>query len=321
MKKFLFISLPLLTVLFSTGCNNSCCYDNDYVVKQSFVHRYGVEVPCDEWAAQGEHGQVMSTLVTGVTVTNSFNGGILDGETTYTFPHSSSIEKVEMYDNGNLVKELTNFPTGAPAKEIQYLSPREERVTSWYENNTPRAIENYKDGMLVQADYYNFSHQLEAKVDDGQGMRTTRDAYGNLVSNDTIQDGILVSSQTYYPNGTPQAIIPFQNDLVEGEKKTFLPGGEPKTVEEWKAGAQNGMTVVYQNGEKLAEIPFLCGVKEGVEKRYRDGRDLVEEISWHNNVQHGPANTYVDGNVITNYYFQGKPVSKVAYDKMAHINY
>ncbi|QLH37020.1 MAG: hypothetical protein HWD61_13500 [Parachlamydiaceae bacterium] len=51
-----------------------------------------------------------------------------------------------------------------------------------------------------------------------------------------------------------------------------------------------------------------------MEHRYRDGKTVVQEISWVNGVKQGPCVTYIGSTNKIEWYWQGKPVSKAAYD-------
>lgn len=315
MKYLIYLPIASLAVVACAPRQQCCIEDN--VVKQTYIHKYGVEVPGDQWVESGKDGQVVTALANGVKVTRSFEAGHLQGNTTYTFPHSETIEKIETYHQGNLTGEVIHFTTGVPKIEISYIGPNEQKIKYWFENSTPRAVEHLKDGLLVNAEYYNANHKLEAKVVEGSGARIIRDAYGLLVNSDKIEQGKITSSLVYYPNGAPKETIPYVNGIIEGQKKTFLPAGEPVTVENWVAGVQEGTTYVYQNGEKVSEVPYVAGHKEGVERRYRDGNTVVEEITWKNGIQHGPVYTYVEGATSSAWYFQGRQVNKATFEHLS----
>jgi antitoxin component YwqK of YwqJK toxin-antitoxin module len=105
---------------------------------------------------------------------------------------------------------------------------------------------------------------------------------------------------------------------VTGQRRTFLPGGEPHTIEEWSEDHQEGVTVVYQNGEKIAEVPYLNGIKNGVEERFKDGRFLVEEVNWKAGKKHGPCYSYVGEDTLITWYYEGQEVSKRQYDRLVN---
>lgn len=306
----------LVAIASSCAPQNST---NNGVLDETYIHKYGVAVPPDFWAASGEHGSVVSTMADGVVVTKNYTSGILQGTTTYTFPHSSQVEKEEFYRDGVLIKEMKFFVDGTPKEETVFdidpqTSTELKTVSSWYFGGTPRCVERYQGPLLCAGKYYTVSNQHDATVENFTGTRLVRDEYGHLVSRENVQNGQLVLRTTYHSNGTPKDKIPYKNGVVEGVKQTFYSAGEPDTVEEWVAGQQHGLTVIYQHGEKFAEVPYLNGSKNGVENRYRDGKDLVQKISWRNNQLHGPSITYVGDTEKTEWYYLGGLKNKGEYD-------
>lgn len=313
-----FFSLAsIVTAAFTmTACSSRMNYEQAQVIDETYVHKYGVAVPSDYWTSSGEHGSVISTLADGVVVTKSYTSGSLDGETTYTYPHSSQIQKSEFFQSGNLVKETEFFYDGTPKKETAYYTPTPEMttITTWYLSGTPRSIERYANQRLISGEYLTALNQRDAVIDNSQGTRLMRDDYGQLIATDTIQDGQMVLRQTYHSNGSPKETIPYRNELVEGVKRTYHLAGEPDTVEQWLCGKQQGMTIVYQHGEKCAEIPYVNGEKHGVECRYRDGTTKVQEISWNAGNMHGPSLTYIGDTVKTDWFYKGQPTTKTDYE-------
>jgi antitoxin component YwqK of YwqJK toxin-antitoxin module len=279
------------------------------------VHPYGLEVSGDEWNRQGASGDVITVRKDGVTVKSSYQSGELDGEITYTHPYRSSVEKVEIYSKGRLVKESQYSISGALRLDTEYPTVKEKVVRAFYSQGNQRNQETYAGDRLQKGVYYSPKELVESTVDDFNGKATQRDLYGQLISVDTIDNGEVVSITTYHPNGMPEAVTPYVDGLTHGTRKTFLPGGEPLTVEEWVEGYQEGPTFVYQDGEKVAEVPYCNGQKNGIEKRFRQEDEVVEEVSWSNDVLHGPTVRYVEGQVFTEYYYNGTPVTKPIYDR------
>lgn len=298
-------------LMVSSGCTTKQETDNCCVIDKTYVHKYGVAVPPEDWTTSGRNGKVISTLKNGVVVTHNYVAGRLEGDTSYSYPYSEVTEKVESYQKNTLVRDVIYYSSGAPRQETIYQPDGSRTVSSWYETGTPATLERY-DGndLLFEAEYSNTFHQTESSVNNREGLRIVRDQYGQLVSHDEIRDGLMVLQTTYHQNGTPEEIIPFVNSAVSGKKRTFLPGGEPDTIEEWSDGSQEGVTIVFKNGEKFAEITYSNGAKNGTERRYRNGSLLVEEITWQDNLKHGPETVYVSDGAKTEWFFQGKPVTK-----------
>lgn len=309
--------LVLLAVGSLTGCARRL-NDPQEVLGQSYVHRYGVPVAADNWTAQGESGKVVSTLKNGVVVSRSYNQGVLEGDTTYTYPHSDLIASVETYSQGQLLKEMSYYRNGTSSEQTTYVSSDTRLVEGWYDNGSPQKSETYQNELLLKGDYYTLDNQIENHVENSSGTRTRRDRFGNLISIDTINDGLVSLSTTYHSNGTVKSKIPYANGKIDGQLRTFMPAGEPATVETWSQGEQTGITTLFENGEKIAEVPYLNGVKNGVELRYRNGDTVVGRVTWSQDVQHGPNVTTIGDITTTDYFYQGNPVTKAVFEKMTN---
>lgn len=306
--------IPALLTLGLTGCAQNS--QQPEVVNETYLHRYGVEVTPKDWNNRGANGKVVSTLRNGVVVSRTYVNGNLDGITVYTFPHSEVIQKTEIYEANALVKEIYHFASGEPKTEIAYRPVDERTVGSWYENGKTLSTETYSGEQIIHGLYYSPDQQIEARVDGGTGERIRRDVYGNLLSRDKFENGYLTTVTTYHTNGTPREVTPYEMNVVQGLKRSFLPDGEPNTLEEWYDGTQTGITTLFQNGEKIAEIPYMNGIKSGVERRFSNGKRVVEEITWVNGAIHGPYNTLVGDKIQTDWYHRGKRVSKNTFETM-----
>lgn len=316
MNKLHFLScFALIATLPSCQSNRDSC---DEVVCET-VHRYGVPLEPEDWSERGKNGQVVSMRKDGVTVTRSYEEGVLHGDCTYSFPYRDVVQKKEVYNQGSVAQEVLHYPNGLPQKQVTYEYPQKQSTIVWYDNGAPQSREEHANGQLVQGEYYNHFQQLESKVEDSNGLRTLRDGQGQLVSVDTIKKGQKILSTTYHSDGTPAAITPYVQGKVHGERRTYLPGGEPSTVEQWSNNVQHGTTTVFEQGEKRAEVPYANGQKNGVEKRYRDGQDLVHEITWVDGEQHGPSYTHVGNTTKETWYHQGRSVpNKATFDMLSN---
>jgi len=311
------VFLVLGALLLASGCTQgrSNCGRQCGVMDEQYVHKYGVAVEADDWQSRGRDGKVVTTLTNGVVVTKNYSRGELEGDATYTFPHSDTIEKLETFVQGNLVKEQQFDESGHLLQETDYLSQTDKKVQAWYESGAPKSLEIYTGDLINSAEYYSEEGEIEGRIDQGHGSRIHKNHRGELVLLDEVEMGHVVKQIAYFQNGTPKHATPFLNGRVQGKRRTYYEGGEPNTVEEWNENVQHGLTEVFRHGEKYAEVPYVRGKKHGIEKRYRDGDTLVEEITWEEDQKHGPSYTYVNGRLAkTEWFFKGRPVSKGTFD-------
>ncbi|MBJ7450235.1 MAG: toxin-antitoxin system YwqK family antitoxin [Parachlamydiales bacterium] len=318
MNRFLLSAAAALMVLTATGCNCTSCQNPD-VVRETYTHKYGVTVSKNDWNSRGANGKVTTTYRDGITICRTFEKGQLHGLTTYTYPHSSVVQKTENYSNGNLVSKINHFPSGLHRKETAFIEPNHIKKTYWYEDGTPQRQEEVIDSKIVLGEYFTPAHELESRIQDGEGTRALRDPFGHLLSHDKIANGALLEQTTYFPEGDIESMTTFKDGLPEGERKTFAPGGEPKTVEQWWNGQQHGTTIVFQNGIKRSESNYLHGKKQGIEKLFDDLGQVAQEVTWVDGHRHGPTRLYVDGTVKTDWYYRDNMVSKLQYENPHHV--
>lgn len=307
-RKRILITL-VLGIAALAGCHKGDA-ERRIVVDEKYVHAYGMELQANDWETRGQSGQVIATLDNGIVVSKQFLAGTLEGETTYSYPHSSVVEHVDNYEGGVVTKTVYNDSTGQPRKEICYRGNDLRAETSFYETLAPRWKETFQGDFLTSGEYYTLESKLESKIDNGSGVKILRNDEGELTGEALYESGKLLKETHLYPNGNPREIISIRNGLPDGIKRTYLINGEPNTIEEWSAGYPNGKTIVFKNGDKYAEIPYVKGRKQGVEVRYKDGQEIAEEITWENDKMHGPYHSYFGPRVKTEWYISGQRVTK-----------
>lgn len=284
-------------------------------VNTQYMHRYGVDIPREKWVEDGENGQVVTTTRNGVIASQTYYYGVLDGESTWTYPFSSVIEKRKDYSRGQLLSETTYHSSGSKKSEW-LLEPAEHTTTlkQWYENGQLMSEEKHSGKLLVHGSYFDPRGQKLSAVEDGEGQRTTKDPFGTLIFTEKYHSGEKEFITSYYPDGSPKEVDPYVNGAVEGLRKTYYPGGEPKTLETWTAGKQEGLTTIFRDGEKYQEIPYVKGYKNGIGHVYKDGGIVVQDVTWKNDQMHGRCTTYIDNRKVDEWYFKGQKVTKGYYD-------
>jgi len=310
LKKLSFIAILLTFV--------SCQKDNDSnVVSQKYIHKYGFDMSKDEWQARKKEGTSVSVLDNGITVTSNYNDGILHGQTTYTFPNSSIIEKIYIYENGTLVKEIDHDLKGMPYKEEIHELNNRKIITLWDNLGVPISIEQYDSDSLVDGKYYKPDNALEASIDNYSGLRVKRDRDGELLYKDKIDDGAIISRTTYHSNGQIKSKMSFYNYQLHGDQINYSDSGEILMTMTWKEGQLTGLKTFYKNNNKIAEIPYVNGYKNGVERHFNDNGKLTKEIHWDKNKKHGSYRVYKENETEIKWFYKGKAVSLKKFEEFS----
>lgn len=313
-RKVLF--LPLLGLL-AVGCNSKANNETSQVVAERYIHKYGYDVSKTEWEDATYPGQVVTTLRNGVTLTSTYDNGVLNGPTIHTYPHSQTRASLEMYDRGSLVKKVSYNIRGIPAQEELFLSPTHVKMTQWFTNGTPMSVEEFNDGLLTNGEYHNLSNEVVASVKNGQGMRLVKcNDTDRLLSKEVYDEGRCQHRESYHENGVPYMSYDLFNNVVNGAKKIYAASGEPISIENFKMNVLDGNATYFQNGCRYLELSFKEGLKHGVERHFVDGDTIVEETHWESGSKHGPSTIYYDGMAKTEWFYNNEVVSKSKYDDL-----
>lgn len=301
------IPLFICSCIVFTACqsNNSL----EQIVSQTYVHKYGFETSEEDWEAREKDGQVVTMLKNGVKITRTFENGQLHGPTTQTFPHSSTVEKTLVYDQGTLLKESLNDAAGMPLREEVYEFDNRLLITLWDDKGVPLSIEEYDGEILFEGKYYTPDHELEATVESGFGERVKRDRSGVLISRDEMQDGIMACRTTYHPNGGVHTISHYHDYQLHGSQLKYTASGKPLMELHWNHGMLEGEKIIFRNGSKVAVIPYQNGQKHGTEYHYDDLGNLTAEIEWHNDKKHGVTHLFSEESTDSEWFFKGQSVS------------
>ena len=316
MKRTFILIAPLLGLLVSGCSGDSKKSRSDEVVSQRFIHKYGYDVSSQEWQASNYPGQVITTMRNGVTITSTYADGVLNGPTTYTYPHSQTLESLNIFENGELKRKVMYDVKGLPDSEQHFYKPGHVKVTAWYKTGTPRSIEEYADDLLIEGEYFTVQNETEARVERGFGHRMSRNREGFLLSKEKIDEGQVSLRETFHANGTPHIITPYAGGAINGEKRVFAATGEPVSIEYFIEGRLNGIATYFQNGCKYLEVGFKQGLRNGLERYFIDGVKLVEENEWNEGKRHGLSIVYLDGMSKKEWFYNDERVTKHKFDDL-----
>jgi antitoxin component YwqK of YwqJK toxin-antitoxin module len=310
--------LSLVGVLLFVGCERKPKESN--VVSQKYIHKYGYAVAKDEFETRQYPGQVITMMKNGVTVTATYENGVLHGPCTHTFPNSQTVESYFLYNHGELAKEILYDVTGMPIREEVSLSPTRRSVTAWYVDGTPMLLEEYAGAEILEGQYFSMNNDLEAQVVKGRGNRVQRDTKGALTAKEIVEAGYVTRRETFFPSGTPETIAYYRHGELNGEMQTFTASGEPLALKEFVRGKLHGKSTFFKNGAKHVEVHYLDGQRNGLEIHYLDGDIISQEIPWENDRRHGPAKYYFDGMAKIDYYYDGQVVSETEWKDLNRID-
>ncbi len=312
MKKKYAILFPVIALVL-ISCNDG---NKQQVISQRYVHKYGYDVSREEWKAESYPGHVLTTLRDGKSITEPYEDGLIHGARTETYPHSQTIQTLEQYEKGNLIKRISYTVRGVPQREELFKAENHIVITTWYPNGTPKSNEEFRDNILINAQYLNTSNETDSRIENGTGERTIRNQSGDILAKEVFNNYLLSYVETYYPNNTPHTTVSYENNLLHGERKEFAMTGEPISVESYYKGLKHGLSTYYQNGYKYSEIPYAHGFKNGIERHYIDGEIIVEETEFHDGIKQGSSVLYCDGSAKTTWYFENHIVSRPKYEQL-----
>ncbi len=312
--KRLFFALPALML---AGCFSKD--DANCIISQQYVHKYGFNVSPEEWEQREADGTIVELLKSGVKVSRSYENGVLHGETSYSFPHSNVIEKLQVYDHDTLLKEMLYDGTGMPLKEELYEFDNRVVVTNWDDKGAPLSVEEYENGLLSEGKYFTPSHELEAQVVNGIGQRVRRERSGALAAREQISHGAVTCRTTFHSNGEIHTVAHYDGEQLHGEQLKFSANGMPLLRLEWSRGVLDGTKVVYRNGYKVAEIPYVNGERNGTEYHYDDLGHIVAQIDWKNDRKHGFSQILgEEGLSESEWYYKGESVTAYTFDVLTN---
>lgn len=298
-------------LLLLAGCTSNSDAD---ILSQHFVHKYGFNVSEKEWEERSQDGQAIALLKDGVKVTRSFENGVLHGTTTYTFPDSSVIQKILVYDQGSLLKEVIQDESGIPIREELFEFDDRKIITHWDEKGAPLSIEEYDDELLQEGKYYTPDHEPEAHVEAGFGIRIKRDRSGSLLYRDKIENGVIAERTSFHPNGQVHTVSHYHDYQLHGEQLKYTASGKPLMKLHWNHGILDGIKTIYRNGSKIADIPYVNGQKHGTELHYDDLGNLTAEIKWKSDKKHGASQFHTDESTEMEWFYKGQAVTKAKFD-------
>ena len=294
----------------------SCQKQQQEVIRTSYYHSYGPQISSAEWKKQGSTGDIAVLRSDGVEERRAYVDGVLQGTSTWTYPHSKVVERYEEYAQGRKVASGHNFSNGSPETEEETLSKNDTMVRRWYEDGAPLSLEHFIGDKLFEAQYYNDDGVLESCIANGSGVKVFRSPQGVLLFREQIDHGQMVAKEQFHANGVVQEVCYFKDGKREGVRKSFDETGRPLSVETYQNDLLNGPAVYFKDGLKESSFFYVDGIKDGKEQHFHpDSGIVIEETIWIAGERHGQVSKQYDGMTILEWYWRGVPVTEAQFKK------
>ncbi len=284
-------------------------------MKTTFYHTYGPQIAEADWQTRGSTGEVVEVLKNGVEVRREYVGGVLHGTSSWTFPHTKVVERIEQYKNGNRILAARNYTSGSPQFQEEWLADGPRVVHAWYDDGSPRIIEEYDGSRLISGQYFTIAGEIEASIAAGSGVKVERSSLGELLTHEQLKGSEVIATESFYPNGHLREAIAYHDGERHGQSRRYAESGEPLSIEQWTQGVVDGTQLFFEGGQPIRQIPYAMGRKDGLELHFRPGtEEVVEEISWRQDKRHGASKTYLADQTLTEWYWRGSQVSEDQFD-------
>jgi len=212
----------------------------------------------------------------------NYEKGKLQGKSLYYHPNGT-VSKMIPYEADRIDGDLVYYDeSGKVIGKTPYINGKIHGVASFKgDRNQPPYSEEYRDDLLINATYHDFSGKMMGEVANGSG------------------------EQAIYIDGVLRSIREYQNGVPEGEVKCFNSHGELSTVFHMKGDHKHGPEWVYYpmlGGKKPRPKLYIEWTNDGIQgicRTWYVNGNLESEREIRDNVKHGISSAwYQDGSVM-----------------------
>jgi len=221
-----------------------------------------------------------------------YDKGILSSEAKYYFS-SGKLKTIIPYSLGLVDGPLQIFDEeGNTLEEIHFQKgQREGSATGFWNVEQSKYQEQYRDGFLINAIYFDPFGSVVGEIENGQGIKAVfENGYvksliqyasgtpegeakiftpdGKLLSTYQIKDGKKINEEwEYYPSQDdglrPKLMITWYDDQIQGMTKTWYQNGVLESEREMSGNKKHGLSFAYyKNGDIMLmeeyENDLLC---------------------------------------------------------------
>ncbi len=178
------------------------------------------------------------------------------------------------------------YYTGNKKEEMTYWDDEEHGPTKYFGNNGEHVLTIlYQHGNMSQVVYVNGKNgkpdTIPAPV---TGTIEAKYANGKTAFHLEYKDGYEHGKyREFFEDGSPSRESEYENDLLQGERKTWYRNGKLRSLENFNANDNDGLTVLYnENGTKKAELTYKNDSLHGPVKYYDANGKLIAHYIFYN---------------------------------------
>jgi antitoxin component YwqK of YwqJK toxin-antitoxin module len=246
-----------------------------------------------------ESGNLISTF--------NYEKGQLQDEALY-YHANGNIKRQELYHNNELDGVVSEFnEEGMLTEKMSFKNgSREGESIGYWSPNTVSFVEKYKNGLLLNGEYFDEKSKLLSKIHNGNGIKTT--LFNEYQARIEFKNGQPEGNVEKYYNSALQSITHVKNGKKHGEETEYYADGEtPKLTVHWAEDKLQGTVKTwYDNGNIESQKDMYDNKKNGVSTAwYRNETIMLIEEYEHNILVKGayykineniPVSTILKGN-------------------------
>lgn len=224
-----------------------------------------------------------------------YEKGSLQGNAYYYHPNGQ-ISKMIPYENDLIHGALIyyNNQGNVVGKTLYEKGKREGIATYQGDSLQPTYSESYREDLLIQATYHDFSGKISARIDEGNGRQPVY-KQGRLHSIREYQKGIPEGEvQLFDSHGHLESSFYIKNGMKHGEEWIYFPNqgnlaSRPKLYLEWYEDNIHGICRSwYDDGRLESEREIINNQKHGIASSwYKDGSLMLIEEYEHDQLRKG----------------------------------
>ena len=188
----------------------------------------------------------------------------------------------------------TCYMNGQLEQRVSFVNGKENgEIITYFKSGCTQVVENYVDG---------FEHGTFTVYYDSTGI-VQKESNFYMGKFDGIQYQLTKNGDTVISEF-------YTNDMLNGMRRDFHPGGKLRTEVSYTEGLMNGMYKRYSpEGILVEEIPYKNGKRNGVLKSYFDDGVLLTVENWTLDVKNGEFKVFFyDGTIrLKEFYKKGVP--------------